>query len=87
MHRPPSRDRPPGAELSHPVDPPPPISVGLPYERVAFAHNAERQLARLFDFYAVRWEYEPHTFVLERGPDGSPTWAFSPDFYLPDHDR
>jgi hypoxanthine phosphoribosyltransferase len=35
----------------------------------------------------VRWDYEPHTFVLERGPDGSPTWAFSPDFYLPDHGR
>lgn len=35
----------------------------------------------------MRWDYEPHTFVLDRGPDGNPTWAFSPDFYLPDHDR
>ncbi|MCU1370752.1 MAG: uncharacterized protein JWO77_1946 [Ilumatobacteraceae bacterium] len=35
----------------------------------------------------MRWEYEPHTFVLERGEDGSTTWAFSPDFYLPDHGR
>jgi hypothetical protein len=25
--------------------------------------------------------------VLERGDDGQPTWAFSPDFYLPDHGR
>jgi hypothetical protein len=25
--------------------------------------------------------------VLEEGDDGSPTLAFSPDFYLPDHDR
>ena len=25
--------------------------------------------------------------MLERGADGSPTWAFSPDFYLPDHHR
>jgi bifunctional protein TilS/HprT len=25
--------------------------------------------------------------VLERGLDGHPTSAFSPDFYLPDHDR
>jgi hypothetical protein len=54
---------------------------------VAFAHNAERQLARLLDFYAVRWEYEPHTFILSRGPDGHPTSAFSPDFWLPDHGR
>ena len=61
--------------------------MGLPYEQVAFAHNSERQFARLLDFYRVRWEYEPDTFVLERGPDGAPTWAFSPDFYLPDHGR
>lgn len=59
----------------------------MPYERVAFAHNAERQLARLLDFYRVRWEYEPHTFVLAQGPDGSPTSAFAPDFFLPDHAR
>jgi hypoxanthine phosphoribosyltransferase len=62
-------------------------TVGLPYEHTRFAHNAERQLARLLDFYAVRWEYEPHTFVLARGADGHPTSAFSPDFWLPDHDR
>ncbi len=54
---------------------------------MAFAHNAERQLARLFDFYGVRWAYEPHTFVFARGADGHPTSAFSPDFWLPDHDR
>ena len=77
----------PEADLSERVDPPAPIAVGLPYEQVAFAHNSERQFARLLDFYRVRWEYEPHTFVLERGDDGSPTWAFSPDFYLPDHGR
>lgn len=65
----------------------PPVTVGLPYEHVAFAHNAERQLARVLDFYAVLWEYEPHTFVLERGADGHPTSAFSPDFYLPEHQR
>jgi hypothetical protein len=59
----------------------------LPYEQVAFAHNAERQVARLLDFYAVRWEYEPHTFVLSRGLDGHPTSAFAPDFWLPDHGR
>ncbi|MCB0960212.1 MAG: hypothetical protein KDB04_11905 [Acidimicrobiales bacterium] len=79
--------RPPGADPIPAVDPPPPVTVGLPYEQVAFAHNSERQFARLLDFYRVRWEYEPHTFVLERGEDGSPTWAFSPDFFLPDHRR
>jgi hypothetical protein len=33
----------------------------------------------------VRWEYEPHTFVLERDGRGRPTRAFTPDFYLPDY--
>lgn len=53
---------------------------------VRFAHPSERQFARLLDFYGVAWEYEPQTFVLDRDGDGRPTWAFSPDFFLPEHD-
>ena len=30
--------------------------------------------------------YEPHTFVLEEGPDGLVVEAFAPDFYLPEQD-
>lgn len=55
--------------------------------RVRFAHNAEAEFAALLDFYEVRWAYEPRTFVLAEGPDGCPTQAFTPDFYLPDFDR
>jgi hypothetical protein len=51
---------------------------------VRFAHPVERELARVFDDHGVRWEYEPHTFVLERHADGSVHEAFTPDFYLPD---
>ena len=51
-----------------------------------FAHNSERQFAKLLDFYAIVWEYEPRTFVLERDRDGNPAQAFSPDFYLPAYD-
>ena len=51
---------------------------------VRFAHPVERELARVFDDHGVRWEYEPHTFVLERHPDGAVHEAFTPDFYLPD---
>jgi hypothetical protein len=51
-----------------------------------FAHPVERELARVFDEHGVRWEYEPHTFVLERDDDGQVTEAFTPDFYLPDLD-
>jgi hypothetical protein len=50
----------------------------------AFAHPVERELARVFDDHGVQWEYEPHTFVLERHPDGSVKEAFTPDFFLPD---
>ncbi len=35
----------------------------------------------------MRWEYEPHTFVLARDGDGHITSAFAPDFWLPDHGR
>jgi hypothetical protein len=54
---------------------------------VAFVHNSEHQLAVLFDFYGIRWEYEPHTFVLAVDAEGRTTEAFTPDFYLPDQDR
>jgi hypothetical protein len=53
---------------------------------VRFAHNSERQFAKLLDFYAIAWEYEPRTFVLERDSEGNPAQAFTPDFYLPAYD-
>ena len=73
------------SELSEPTIRRPAGFAELPHERVTFAHNSERQLAKLLDFYHVTWAYEPDTFVLETGPDGQPTLAFSPDFHLPDH--
>lgn len=48
-----------------------------------FAHNSERQFAKLLDFYNIAWEYEPRTFDLEWDRDGRPSQAFTPDFYLP----
>ena len=41
-------------------------------------------MARILDFYAVRWEYEPHTFPILWNLDGDVIESFSPDFYLPD---
>ena len=55
-------------------------------EPVDFAHESERQIAGLLDFYGITWEYEPRTFVLERDRQGHPRSAFTPDFYLPDYD-
>ncbi len=56
------------------------------HERIDFAHNSERQFAKLLDFYGIAWEYEPRVFVLERNRRGEPVQAFSPDFHLPDYD-
>ena len=58
----------------------------LPHELIRFAHNSERQFAKLLDFYGIVWEYEPRTFTLERDRDGRPVQAFTPDFYLPAYD-
>lgn len=62
-------------------------TADLPSATVAFVHNSEHQLAQLFDFYGIRWEYEPHTFVLAVDDEGRTTEAFTPDFFLPDQGR
>jgi hypothetical protein len=54
--------------------------------RPAFAHASEAELARILDFYAVRWEYEPDVFPILWNLDGTVLESFSPDFYLPDLD-
>ena len=51
-----------------------------------FAHASEAEMARILDFYAVRWEYEPHTFPILWNLDGAVVESFSPDFYLPELD-
>lgn len=49
-----------------------------------FAHPVEEEIARIFDEHEIVWEYEPHTFVLERNGDGTVHEAFTPDFFLPE---
>jgi hypothetical protein len=51
---------------------------------VQFAHASEAEMSRILDFYAVRWEYEPHTFPILWNLEGDVVESFSPDFYLPD---
>ena len=43
-------------------------------------------MARILDFYRIRWEYEPHTFPILWNLDGAVVESFSPDFWLPDLD-
>jgi hypoxanthine phosphoribosyltransferase len=54
--------------------------------RPAFAHASEAELARILDFYEVRWEYEPDTFPIGWSMTGDVVESFSPDFYLPELD-
>jgi hypothetical protein len=53
---------------------------------VRFAHASEAELARILDYYGVRWEYEPRTFPILWNLDGKVVESFSPDFYLPEPD-
>jgi hypothetical protein len=53
-------------------------------DETRFAHASEAELARILDYYGVRWEYEPRTFPIMWGLDGKVVESFSPDFYLPD---
>lgn len=69
------------------VDPPPPKpDAPLPSETVNFAHNSERQFAKLLDFYQIEWEYEPRSFDIGWDREGVPNQRFRPDFYLPQYD-
>jgi len=54
--------------------------------RVPFAHASEAELARLFDFYRVDWQYEPRSFPIAWNGQGLPVQFFTPDFYLPEYD-
>ena len=51
-----------------------------------FVNAAERECARILDWYGIPWDYEPRSFVLEQDAEGRVTRAFTPDFYLPEQD-
>jgi hypothetical protein len=57
-----------------------------PTDQIVFAHNSERQFARLLDFYRVEWQYEPTAFPIEWDSAGNPVQYFRPDFFLPGFD-
>ncbi len=69
-----------------PVVGPAPAPAVRPASGPLFAHASEAEFARILDFYAVRWEYEPHVFPILWNLDGAVVESFSPDFHLPDFD-
>ncbi|HUG29136.1 MAG TPA: hypothetical protein VMQ65_01285 [Candidatus Limnocylindria bacterium] len=87
----PPEERDPLADGITAADPGAPFDGGLPpeggtIEGTRFAHASEAEMARILDFYAVRWEYEPTTFPILWNLDGDVVESFAPDFYLPDLD-
>ncbi len=74
----------PVATVTAPPAPPAFDASGRPWP--LFAHASEAEMARILDFYAVRWEYEPRTFPILWTLDGAVVESFSPDFHLPELD-
>ena len=68
------------------VEEPSPAIDPSPAARPSFAHASEAEMARILDFYQVRWEYEPHVFPVVWNLDGAVVESFAPDFWLPDLD-
>lgn len=55
-------------------------------EAARFAHASEAELARILDYYEVRWEYEPRAFPIRWNLAGAVVESFAPDFFLPELD-
>jgi len=55
-------------------------------ENIIFAHESEKEFAKILDFYRIKWEYEPKTFTLEWDENDIPVSSFTPDFFLPELD-
>lgn len=53
---------------------------------IVFAHPSEKECAKIFEFYQIKWLYEPMTFPIEWDKKGNVIQSFSPDFYLPEFD-
>ena len=64
----------------------PDFQAYLGSEAPLFQNEAERECAKILDYYGVPWLYEPRTFELEVDEDGRVLEAFAPDFYLPEQD-
>ena len=64
----------------------PDFQAYLGSEAPLFQNEAERECAKILDYYGVPWLYEPRTFELEVDEHGRVLEAFAPDFYLPEQD-
>lgn len=63
-----------------------PDSLFINAEKIKFAHESEKEFAKILDYYRIKWEYEPKTFPLSWDSQGNVLESFTPDFYLSDYD-
>ena len=75
--------RPSGEEVAD-VAAEPVTAQSTAVDATRFAHASEAEMARILDFYDVRWDYEPTTFPILWNLDGEVVESFAPDFYLPE---
>ena len=80
---PPDLPGPAGQPAAEPA-PPAAEAFASSVDATRFAHASEAEMARILDFYQVRWDYEPTTFPILWNLDGEVVESFAPDFYLPD---
>ena len=75
-----------GSPTAAPAALPDETAPHAPAAHPTFAHASEAELARILDFYGVRWAYEPDVFPILWNLDGDVVESFAPDFHLPDFD-
>jgi hypothetical protein len=75
--------RPIGGEIADVAAGPAPAHSST-VDATRFAHASEAEMARILDFYDVRWDYEPTTFPILWNLEGAVVESFAPDFYLPE---
>jgi bifunctional protein TilS/HprT len=75
--------RPIGEEVAD-VAAEPATALSSALDATRFAHASEAEMARILDFYDVRWDYEPTTFPILWNLEGDVVESFAPDFYLPE---
>lgn len=88
-----TQEGPPGLPVSTSGNDPSPALAEEPRLRpgiitvggIDFHHQSEAEFARLLNYYAIEWLYEPHQFPLQ-WRDDRPIEMFSPDFYLVEYD-
>jgi hypoxanthine phosphoribosyltransferase len=79
-------DREPGTQRAAPASADDASPTPSAVDDTSFAHASEAEMARILDFYDVRWAYEPTTFPILWNLDGDVVESFAPDFYLPELD-